>query len=341
MVLTTRDIDVLAALADWGFLGSSVIGAWFWGGDSSALRTRLKKLHDAGWVDKFRPKAATGSREWCYQLTDQGLRVVAEEGRLAPEADRHARVLTSAEYAAHDLQIAALVTLIADRAAKLIDPNGRGPLPERAPFRWQGAAWGRVDPTEDPMADGHPKGVFDVDLFAQDPGSSWEGVLEPDATLLGFSHDEREPDAVLIEYDRTRRPSKQKEKLHRYDRFLSSTWRYCRYAAHPHEPAVIWICAAEAQLKSFVKAADPELTAFFCRRPASMSYGLDPYYDNATYPGREQIAWTSRERIQAGNWEMLQVPPEPPKLRQQFNGQARYEHRTIQLDLTQLFAPTR
>lgn len=140
-----------------GFLGSSVIGAWFWGRDSSALRTRLKRLHDAGWVDKFRPKAVTGSREWSYQLTDQGVRVVAEAGRLAPDADRHARVLTSPEYAAHDLQIAALVTLIADRAARLIDPNGHGPLPERAPFIWLGAAWGRVDPREDPMADAHPK----------------------------------------------------------------------------------------------------------------------------------------------------------------------------------------
>lgn len=145
-------------------------------------------------------------------------------------------------------------------------------------------------------------------------------MIEPDATLLGLSHDEREPDAVLIEYDRARRPSKQKEKekLRRYDSFLGEAWRECRYAAHPHQPAVIWICAAEAQLKSFVKAADPQLTSAIVRRPVGHTgYPVKARSDNATWPGREQIAWTSRERIQAGNWEMLQVPYTPPEFRQQ------------------------
>jgi len=74
---------------------------------------------------------------------------------------------------------------------------------------------------------------------------SFPGVLKPDATLLSTSADNGQPDAVLIEYDRTRRPAKQLARLARYDHFLSKGWRQTRFASHAGEPAVILICATE------------------------------------------------------------------------------------------------
>lgn len=109
----------------------------------------------------------------------------------------------------------------------------------------------------------------------------------------------------MIEYDRTRRATKQLDRLRRYDWFLAEGWRESRYATLPHEPIVLVVCASERQLEPFVRAADGALTAWSGNdAQARRAYGF--------HPGREQVGFTTRDRLLAGDGELLQVPPTPP-----------------------------
>jgi hypothetical protein len=120
------------------------------------------------------------------------------------------------------------------------------------------------------------------------PDTATTGRLEPDATLVGMDSRGRRT-AVMMEYDRTRRPAKQRQKLRRYDRFLTAGWRDTRYAELDMEPAVIFVCANDAQIAAFVQDADKCLTAWHADPAAPRSAG--------EHVGREQIAITSRSRL--------------------------------------------
>jgi hypothetical protein len=183
-----------------------------WGASERAAQKRLKRLHDSGYLDRFRPISEVGSTEWNYRLSSMGWRVLAEQGRVPAEHPYTPAVITSLSYTEHDLQLAALVLQIAQTAA----PAHTGGLIDRMPFRWQGPRSGRIETGED--------GEFECSPAAQrpegtrlHPQSSRAGYLEPDATLTGQAGADRW--AVLIEYDRTERPHKQIDRLRRYDHF--------------------------------------------------------------------------------------------------------------------------
>jgi hypothetical protein len=91
-------------------------------------------------------------------------------------------------------------------------------------------------------------------------GNSYLGVLKPDATPIGVDAAGNRT-AVMIEFDRTQRPSKQLERLRRYDCFLNVGWRESRYAVLDIEPAVLIVCDDERLVEPFARAADGYLTA--------------------------------------------------------------------------------
>jgi hypothetical protein len=296
LALTDRDIDILAAVDEHRYLTTSMLALLFWGSDSYAARRRLKKLHDAGLLEKFRPAVATGgSHEWIYRLAEPGWDALAAERE--PSGGRAPRELHYLGYAQHDLEVSSLVVTLALRAAP-----GDGPLAGRLPFEWHGPDRGRVDPArERPHASPSP-GATPPAHWRVHAASSRRGVIEPDATLIG-----RHPDggrfAVMIEYDRTRRAHRQATRLTRYDRFLLDGWRLSRYAELAHEPIVVFVCATDAQLGSFVEEANRRLTAWLGPPEADPQTGV--------YPAREQIAFTSYRRVMAGDWRMLQAPARP------------------------------
>lgn len=111
---------------------------------------------------------------------------------------------------------------------------------------------------------------------------------------------------MLLEYDRTRRASKQRDRWRRYDRFLAETWRDSRFASG-RAPVAVYVVNRDRQLSSFLREADRHLTAWVGPREGVPSQG--------TYPGRDLLLFTSRERIHAGVWDMERLPSQPVNVR--------------------------
>lgn len=240
-------------------IGLGALGVLFWGRMGTATHERLKLLHDVGMVDKLRSRVGRddGSHEWIYRLTTLGWRTILDAGMAADGEDYAPAELTSIADVEHDVQVAGLVTTLAARAARAA--GREGPLIDAAPFRMLGPHAGTIDPRRETRADeaSAASDLGEQQVYAED---SAPGILKPDATLLGAMED-GDRTAVMLEYDRTRRASKQLGRLRRYDHFLTAGWRCSRYSALDVEPAMLVVCSDERQLPTFVRAADRELTA--------------------------------------------------------------------------------
>jgi hypothetical protein len=329
MCLTDRDLRLMALLLDVNYLTTSQLVILGWGVSRvRAAQRRLKVLHDSGFLDRFRPICRVGSAEWIYRLSARGWKALASQdivdgsGRYKPAA------FTSISYTAHDLQLSTLILRIALAAGGSYTHG----LIDTMPFTWQGPRSGRfawrgprgarsdrdwpddfdLDPDDELDPDGQDK--VERSRAAQLPPDtrlyrcqSRSGYLEPDATLIGGSGEDRF--AVLVEYDRTDRPHKQIDRLRRYDWWLLEGWRETHFAAHSTAPTVIFLTSRERPLRRLVETADQVLSAWYGHRHVGARDG--------THPAREQILFTSRDRIHAGDSTMERTPSLPPVLRVQ------------------------
>lgn len=318
--LTPRDLRLMALIHDVNYLSSSQLTVLGWDASCErAAQKRLKRLHDSGYLDRFRPIPQVGTAEWNYRLSSLGWTALTDggmalNGRAYTPAD-----IKSISYTEHDLQLAALILQIAQVAAT----DRPGGLIDRMPFLWQGPHSGRV------QADGSAD--FERSPAAQlpkgtrlHPESSRQGYLEPDATLIGHAGQDRW--AVLIEYDRTDRPHKQTDRLRRYDHWLHDGWRHTHFATHTAPPSVIFLTARERPLRRLIETADKTYTAWYGHQHAGPREG--------THPARQRTLFTSRERIQQGDWRMYRTPNLPPALRE---NPATCTPRTIEYNLPNLF----
>jgi hypothetical protein len=320
IALTARDLRLMALILDVNYLSSSQLTILGWGATGErAGQKRLKRLHDSGYLDRFRPIPQAGTAEWIYQLTTTGWTALAEQGIVSHDRPYTPAAITSISYTEHDLQLAALILHIAQTAA----PDPTGALIDTMPFPWQGPRSGRIDtstaePNERSAAAQLPEGT------RLHPEDSREGYLEPDATLTGRAGDHHF--AVLIEYDRTDRPHKQTDRLRRYDHFLLDGWRHSRFAAHTAPPSVIFLTAREQPLRRLIETADRTFTAWHGHEHAGPREG--------THPARQRTVFTSRERILQGDWTMHRTPSLPPNLRDT----SACSPRTVDYNLPALFA---
>ncbi len=318
--LTERDLRLMALIHDVNYLSSSQLVILGWGSGERAGQKRLKRLHDSGYLDRFRPIPEIGSAEWNYRLSTLGWGALAEQGRV-PSGDAYTpAAITSISYTEHDLQLAALVLQIAQAAV----PELTGGLIDRMPFRWLGPRNGRIEAREDEefecsQAARVPKGTR---LHSED---SRAGYLEPDATLIGEAGDDRW--AVLIEYDRTERPHKQIDRLRRYDYWLLDGWRQSHFATHSISPSVIFLTARERPLRRLIETADQTFAAWYGHEHAGPREG--------THPARQRVVFTSRERILAGDWTMERTPSLPASLRED---STTCSPRSLEYNLPSLFA---
>jgi hypothetical protein len=300
--MTERDLRLMARLHDVNYLSASQLVMLGWGASRMrAGQKRLKLLHDGGFLDRFRPVCAIGSAEWIYRLGARGWQaltakhIVDDNARYAPAA------LTSISYTEHDLQLAALILRIAlDAGGKVT----RG-LIDSMPFEWQGPRRGRIDPDGHEKVERSPAAKLDERMRLR-PCQNRRGYLEPDATLIGGSGERRW--AVLIEYDRTDRPHKQIDRLLRYDWWLLEGWRHTHFATHAIAPTVVFLTSRERPLRRLIRTADQVLSAWYAQHYHGPREGA--------HPAREQILFTSRERILAGDWTMQRTPGLAPELRE-------------------------
>jgi Replication-relaxation len=343
VALTIRDLRLMALLHDTNYLSASQLTLLGWGSAERAAQERLKRLHDAGYLDRFRPLAAHGTREWNYRLTQTGWQALAAQDMPADGRHYTPAEITSISYTEHDLQLAAIILHIATTAAA----PGPGGLLDRMPFQWQGHRSGRIEPgTLLDRAPGkrqrHHGDRIEPDSAPQlkrssaaslpegtrlHPGRSRPGYLEPDATLTGRVGDERF--AVLIEYDRTNRPHKQLDRLRRYEHFLLDGWRHTRFATHATPPSVLFLTAREQPLARLIQTADETFTAWHGAQHATAREG--------THPARQRTVFTSRQRILEGDWTMQRTPSLPPDTRDPANGSTCVP-RPVAYNLPALFA---
>jgi hypothetical protein len=303
MTITPRDRHILATVENLRYLTTSMIALLFWGKQTSAVHVRLKLLHDAGYLDKLRPrvKAGEASREWVYRLSEFGWHEIVSRSR-PDEADAYRPAeLTSISYLEHDLQVNALVLHVAALAAAERGWQHTGPLVDVLPFEILGPRAGVIDSAREVRSpNASESSALGPRVVRREQAQP--GRLEPDATLLGADRHGRRT-AVMIEYDRTRRPHRQTQKLRRYDHFLTAGWRETRYAELDIEPVVVFVCESDARIPSFVREADKHLTAWHGKASTARSSG--------EHVGREQIAITSRPRLLSCDWRVVQVPSLP------------------------------
>jgi hypothetical protein len=292
-----RDLRPLRFLHDFNYASTSTLAAMFWGRYGSAVRERLKLLHDVGFVDKLRPRVGRtqGAPEWVYRLTLRGWQMLRDHGEPADREAFKPAKLTSIAYVEQDVQVAALMAQIAARAAAHVGKTG--PLIDAAPFTLLGPRAGTIDPrTEKRAPDASPASDLagrQVHLATAHPG-----VLKPDATMIGIdAHGNRT--AVMFEFDRTRRPSKQAERLQRYDWFLAAGWRESRYASLDIEPAVLFLCPSSTQARALARAADSCLTTAIV------------WTDNGDreFAGREQIGFAYSGWLVGKDDRIVQLDP--------------------------------
>jgi len=341
--LTARDLRLMRLLHDTNYLSASQLTLLGWGTAERAAQERLKRLHDTGYLDRFRPLVARGTSEWNYRLTHAGWEALVAHELAADGRHYTPAEITSVSYTEHDLQLAAIVLLIATAAPT----SGPGGLLERMPFQWHGHRSGRIEPDGSPDQvlsgrSGHHGDRIEPSAAVQParsptaslpegtrlhPGRSRAGYLEPDATLIGRVGDESF--AVLIEYDRTDRPHKQLDRLRRYDHFLLDGWRHTHFAAHATPPSVLFLTARDQPLARLIQTADQTFTAWHGNEHATAREG--------THPARQRVVFTSRERILNGDWTMQRTPSLPPDLRDPASAGACVP-RPIAYDLPALFA---
>ena len=111
--LTTRDLRLMRLLHDTNYLSASQLTLLGWGTAERAAQERLKRLHDTGYLDRFRPLAARGTCEWNYRLTRAGWEALVANEMAADDRHYTPAEITSVSYTEHDLQLAAIVLLIA------------------------------------------------------------------------------------------------------------------------------------------------------------------------------------------------------------------------------------
>jgi hypothetical protein len=327
MCLTDRDLRLMALLHDVNYLTTRQLAILGWGASRvRAAQKRLKVLHDAGFLDRFRPVRRIGSAEWIYRLSRRGWKALGSHDMVDRSAHYKPAKFISISYTAHDLQLSAVILSIAAQAGG----SSADGLIDTMPFAWHGPRRRRIDRDwEDEFdfdADGEldfdARGKLDLDGHEEiehspaatlppdtrlHPQGSRSGYLEPDATLIGGSEESRF--SVLIEYDRTDRPHKQIDRLRRYDWWLLEGWRRTRFARNPTAPKVIFLTSRERPLRRLVETADQTLSAWYGHRHSGPRQG--------THPSREQILFTSRERIRAGDWTVDRTPALPAVLREE------------------------
>jgi hypothetical protein len=320
LCITGRDLRLMALLHDVNFLSASQLVMLGWGRSGERTgQARLKRLHDGGYLDRFRPASDSGGVEWNYRLTRLGWSALVARGMAPGDCPYTPTVLTSISYTEHDLQLAALVLRIAQEAAG----GPVGALLDTMPFTWKGPRSGRIETQETEHPERSPAAILPPGTRLH-PEDSRRGYLEPDATLVRQSGEERW--AMLIEYDRTERPHKQLDRLRRYDYWLLRGWRDGPFAADSIPPSVIFLTAYERPLRRLVETADRTFSAWYGKEHAGPREGI--------HPARQRVVFTSRERGLAGDWTMQQTPSLPPSLRKNPNA---CSPRSLAYDVPSLF----
>lgn len=306
-----RDLEILRALYRYRYLTTRQIAETWWPGcHLTRAQVRLRRMHEAGWIDRIRPRLERGSHEWIYLLAREGFRlgqayVRGETSYIPADAKWCPRDAVDLDYVWHDLEVNDWMLAYTRLLGERLDD-------------WLGPAEARIEieSAYDPSRRRHarltadhvsPHATFAHELRLGD--ELWP--VFPDASAVLADTDADPPCELLIEYDRTGRPTKNVEKFRRYDTLLTVGWRAVeRLRALSPEPGwtapavVVFVCQP-GNLESFMEVADAEVTGELGSYLASQH----------VRPGREGIVFCDAADIESGNPRAWRLPEEPPASR--------------------------
>lgn len=318
------DIEILALLASLRHVLSSQIHRRFnEGRATTTTQRRLKRLSDAGLVDRFQfHRRDGGGMPMCYSITPTGrellsMRGQSTSGRFLPAvvSGRNDPNIPSSKHqtddqllrqARHDVRVAGW-TLAVERALS------EGLLELRGPDDSVISPQKRSKSDDSPMlALGDlclPGGRIPHDFKRTlEDGSRIEverfQSIRPDATLRRKMGPE-----LLVELDDRLPEGAAAAKLERYDHFLAgwsaSLGRYARVGSEL--PMVVFVCRDRARARECARRADKVLSA--CRAYAG------EYPRDWEYPGRNRVLFAAERDAHEALLRGWRVPALPPEVR--------------------------
>lgn len=300
-----RDLEILRALHRYRYLTTRQIAKTWWPGcHLTRAQVRLRRMHDAGWIDRVRPRLERGSHEWIYLLARDGFRlgqsyVRGADSYIPADAKWRPRDALDLDYIWHDLEVNDWM-LAYTRQLGSHEADWLGPAEARIEIEsaYDPAKRRHVRLTVDRVS---PRATYVNDLALGD--ELWPAF--PDASVVFDDYE------LLVEYDRTGRPTKNVEKLRRYDTLLTIGWRAVeRLRELSPDPGwspplvVVFVCQP-GKVESFMQVADVEVT------------GLLGSYLSSKHlrPGREGIVFCDVADIESGDLRAWRLPEEPPAAR--------------------------
>ncbi len=309
---------------------------------ATTTQRRLKRLSDAGLLDRFRFfRADGGAVPMCYTITPAGLGVLLEAGRIdgaaaggggdAEPSRRAGETPRTATRAGRQqfLRTARRDVHVVGWALALENAVGD------APTRLRGAAESVLSPprTHAPgthaevnpgHTDGHeragfgpadlrlPGGRVPHDFLRSDDDRRRSEVerfdtIRPDALVqIGSAFPAVDVFVVLDDRPLVGRGA---AKLERYDHFVAGWSAHTRRYGRRLEavPVVVFVCPDAARAREWARQADRVLCA--CRAYAG-EYPFD-----WEYPGREAVLFAAERDIHDGSLRAFGVPALPPEVR--------------------------
>lgn len=324
--LRHTDFEVLAWLAEIRVAFSTQIGRRFYSDVKTSTQQRnMRKLFDAGLVDRFQfvLQGRRGTAA-CYLITEAGLEAVrAAIGPHGPYLNPTTEVTPpdlrdpAARQPRHDLHVGGwIIALTTHFRGSVLNVRGPQSTVLKAGTRRTRDGFRPLGPDDIKLSGDN--GEFLHSFRSRDGAGGYVtterfATITPDAAIeLQPAGAGRRRQELLIEVDRTERPSKQHTKFARYDHFLTGWWRLLdRYSKHMGVPNVVFVCAGEAQVLQFLAAADEILTARIAipGQPAS----------TWQYPARDRIWFVSEPDIHSGDFTGLRAPSLPIDVREQLS----------------------
>jgi hypothetical protein len=320
------DLEMLALIAAMRHVLTSQLHRRFnQGRSATTTQRRLKRLSDAGLVERFQfHRRDGGGIPMCYVIAAAGLKVLKDSGRSDVASDEavvaaEARRQTAngagekaLRQACHDVHVSGWVLALVE-ALGGSRPRLRGPQTSvlSPPYRSSGDGQVALGPGDLRLPGGRtPHDFLRSDGSGQRLDVEQFETLRPDATIEVAGVAEQ-PAAIDLMVEREDRLSGSgiTRKLQRYDHFLSGwsvhTQRYGRRAEAT--PAVVFVCRDRARARACARAADEVLRA--CRAYAG-EYPLD-----WEYPGRERIVFVAERDAHEHLLCGYAVPGLPPDVR--------------------------
>jgi hypothetical protein len=311
------DIEVLAALNELRFLTASQIGRRFM--DGRALRSvqhRLNQMFRVGWVRRC--EIATrkrGHTQRVYAIDEAGYELLqAHTGRteLARHVDSEARWrspnVEDPRLVLHDLHANAWLFALEGLLAPGVLRSWRGPRGARleVPGERSRGQWVPLSPETVQLGTG--RHLADVQLDEFQP-------LRPDLAIeldLSLGREQRRVE-LLVELDRSARPSSNYEKFRRYDALLNG-WAMAlpRYKRLGEPPVVVFVVEDDEKARQFLRAADRIVTGRIGKWGTA----------EAAWPahGRRRIFVVAERDAHQATLRAQRLPEHPPALRSAISG---------------------